>query len=132
MPTVEKDESREERIDMEILVDAYNEEEQVMGWYYYLEGKLNFPFKAKWLNKGNVLKSQEVEVLQMSPEEECHKEMRVEALYKEDGAEDRFSVSLYDIEAVDADDDTQEAIDDWHYWVDMGYEFIQEEEEEDY
>jgi hypothetical protein len=30
---------------MKIIVDAYNEEEQAMGWYYYLDGKLNFPFK---------------------------------------------------------------------------------------
>jgi hypothetical protein len=41
MSSVEYDESREKRIEMEIIVDAYNEEEQAMGWYYYLDGKLN-------------------------------------------------------------------------------------------
>ena len=29
----EKDEVREERIDMEIVVDAYDEDERAMGWY---------------------------------------------------------------------------------------------------
>ena len=37
MSSVEYDERREERIEMEIIVDAYNEEEQAMGWYYYLD-----------------------------------------------------------------------------------------------
>ena len=32
-----KDEAREERIHMEIIVDAYGPEEQAMGWYNYLD-----------------------------------------------------------------------------------------------
>ncbi len=31
---------------MDIIVDAYGSEEQAMGWYYYLEEKLQFPFTA--------------------------------------------------------------------------------------
>ena len=38
-----KNEDREKRITMEIVVDAYGPEEQAMGWYYYLEEKLQFP-----------------------------------------------------------------------------------------
>ena len=38
-----KDEAREQRIEMEIIVDAYGPEEQALGWYYYLERKLTFP-----------------------------------------------------------------------------------------
>ena len=32
-----RDEERQQRINMEIVVDAYTPEEQAMGWYYYLE-----------------------------------------------------------------------------------------------
>ena len=46
----------------------------------------------------------------------------VEALYREGEAEDVFSVPLYEIEAIDADSETQEAIADWHYWVNREYE----------
>jgi hypothetical protein len=123
MSGVKYDESREHRIEMEIVVDAYNEEEQAMGWYYYLDNQLNFPFKAKWLSGGSQSEGEEVEVLEMSPEEDCKKEMFVEVLYREGDAEDVFSVPLDDIEAIDADSQTQEAIADWHYWVDRGYEF---------
>ena len=41
-----KNKAREERIGMEIIADAYGPEEQSMGWYYYLEEKLQFPFTA--------------------------------------------------------------------------------------
>lgn len=36
MAKVEQDAEREERITMEIVVDAHNPKEQAMGWYYYL------------------------------------------------------------------------------------------------
>ncbi len=29
------------------IVDAYGPEEQALGWYYYLENKIGFPFQAK-------------------------------------------------------------------------------------
>ena len=39
-----RDPVRERRIVDEIIVDAYGPEEQAMGWYYYLDDQLNFPF----------------------------------------------------------------------------------------
>ena len=36
MSRVETDEVREHRIDMEIVVDCYNEDERAMGWYCHL------------------------------------------------------------------------------------------------
>ena len=42
-----RDPVREEQIHNEAVVDAYGPEEQAMGWYYYLEGKMRFPFQAK-------------------------------------------------------------------------------------
>ena len=37
MTDLAKDEEREERLHMEIIVDAYGPEEQAISWYYYLE-----------------------------------------------------------------------------------------------
>jgi len=36
-----KDEAREERIIMEVIVDAYGPEEQAIGWYNYLDEQIN-------------------------------------------------------------------------------------------
>jgi hypothetical protein len=42
-----RDAEREERITMEIVVDAYGAEEQAMSWYYYLQNTMQFPFTLK-------------------------------------------------------------------------------------
>ena len=47
MKRVPEQPDRENRITFEIVVDAYDETERAMGWYYYLQDKLQVPFKAK-------------------------------------------------------------------------------------
>jgi hypothetical protein len=56
----------------------------------------------------------------MAPEEECEQEMFVEIEWEDD---DTLAVPLIQLEAPKADAETQQAIADWHYWVDRGYEF---------
>ena len=107
---------------MEIVVDADNEVE-MMGWYYYLDNQLQCPFKARWIG---LSEGETVEVLGMSSIDDCTKALLVEVLYREETLKDVFSARLYDIEPIDADEETQQAIADWHYWVDRGYEFIEE------
>ena len=55
---------------MEIIVDAYTSEEQALGWYYYLEAKLRFPFQAKcFMTKkmSPLREGEKVEVFAMAP-----------------------------------------------------------------
>ena len=54
MARPDKDESREERIHMEIVVDAYGPEEQAMGWYNYLDDILQFPFSARCIARRTI------------------------------------------------------------------------------
>ena len=122
MSEVEQDNTREERIDMEVMVDAYNEEERAMGWYYYLEDRIDFPFKAKWVSR-NQQNGREVIAIEMSPEDECLNDMFVEVLYREGEIEDVFSARLSEIQPINIDSATKEAIDDWHYWLAKGYQF---------
>jgi Calcium binding len=75
-----KDPIREERIHNEVVVDAYGAEEQAMGWYYYLEDKIRFPFQAECVVAKVVsplLKGETVEVQGMAPEEACSADMLV-------------------------------------------------------
>jgi Calcium binding len=122
MAKVKRDEEREERITMEIVVDAYGPEEQAMGWYYYLEGAMQFPFTAVCISKRRISPLKEgatVEVVDMAPEDECEREMFVEIEWEGD----RLAVPLVQLEAPEADEATRQAIADWHYWVNQGYEF---------
>ena len=121
MSKEEKDEAREDRIVMEIIVDAYNEEEQAMGWYYYLEEKLGFPFKARCIQERSIspLKVwEEVQVEGMVSEEDSMHEMFVEVHW----SGRTFGVPLSQLEGVEVDNKTQEAIEDWHYWIARGYQ----------
>lgn len=120
MAKVEQDAEREERITMEIVVDAYEPEEQAMGWYYYLQNTMQFPFTAVRISKrrGSLVK-ESVTVAGMALEEECEREMFVDIDY--DG--DTLAVPLIQLEAKEAELETRQAIADWHDWVNQGYEF---------
>jgi hypothetical protein len=61
----------------------------------------------------------EVEVVGMAPEEECQHEMFVEIRWERR----TLAVSLSQLLGIEADPQTQQAIEDWHYWVQQGYEF---------
>ncbi len=117
-----KDPIREERINDEAIVDAYGPEEKAMSWYYYLEGKLSFPFQARCvvsramspLKKGEI-----VQVRRMTPEDICESDMFIWILW----LGRNLAVPLSQLTAMDADEETAEAIGDWHYWVAQGYLF---------
>lgn len=122
MSRSKNDPAREYRIIMEVVVDAYGPDERAMGWYYYLEGKLDFPFAARCSVKRAVspLKVKDrVEVIGMPPEDECMREMFVPIRWDEDD----LAVPLSQLKVIKADDQTREAVEDWHYWVQQGYEF---------
>jgi hypothetical protein len=116
------DKSREERIDEKIIVDCYGEAERAMGWYYYLEDRLGFPFNAKCIATRSIspLKTGEVvEVVGMAPEDECEYEIFVTIRWEKR----KFGVPLSQLAGIKASGETKEAVEDWRYWVTMGYEF---------
>jgi hypothetical protein len=118
----QRDEVREERITMEIVVDAYNEDERALGWYCYLNDQLDVPFRARCLAERSISPLEvgdEVEVIGMPAGDECEREMFVTIRW----GKRQLAVPLAQLEAIGADDQTREAVEDWHYWVGMGYEF---------
>jgi hypothetical protein len=116
-----RDEEREQRITMEIIVDAYTPEEQAMGWYYSLEDRLTVPFVARCIAERSISPlrvGDEVDVVGMAPEEECEHEMFVLIRWERRA----LAVPLAQLEGVTVDKQTRQAIEDWQYWVAQGYE----------
>jgi len=116
------DAEREHRIDMEIVVDAYDAVERAMGWYCYLEDKLEFPFTAHCIARRAVSPlrvKEEVDVVGMAPEDECQHEMFVMIRWEKEG----LAVPLSQLKVGDGSPKTREAVEDWHYWIEKGYEF---------
>lgn len=123
MAKVKKDTEREHRIEMEIVVDAYDEIERSLGWYYYLAENLQFPFTARCIAKRAISPLQvkdKVEVLNMAKEDECEHEMFVVIRWEKEG----LAVPLSQLKPDrHVDDETKQAVEDWHYWVKQDYRF---------
>lgn len=116
------DPEREQRISYEVVVDAYGPEERAMGWYYYLEDRLA-PFTAKCVAERAISPlrvGDEVEVIGTAPGEECEHEIFVMIRWDR---KQGLGVPLSQLAPIDANDETREAVEDWHYWASMGYEF---------
>src|SRR6202050_5738467 len=114
-----KDPVREDRIENEAIADANGPEEQVMGWYYYLDDKIRFPFPARCIAAKVVSplrKGETVEVIRMAPEDACEHDMLVRIRWQ--GR--KLVVLLSQLMAIDPDESNEEAIGDWQYWVSRG------------
>jgi hypothetical protein len=114
-----RDPVRENRIHEEAIVDA-RPEEKTMSWYYYLEGKITFPLRARCVAANAVSplrKGETIEVLRMANEDACEHGMFVQIRWQ--GR--KMVVPLSQLEGIDLDESTAEAIGDWHYWVAQGY-----------
>jgi hypothetical protein len=82
-----------------------------MSWYYYLEGKISFPFRARCVAANAVSplrKGETVEVFRMAIEDACEHNMFVQ-------------IRWWGRKMAVPDESTKEAIGDWHYWVSQGY-----------
>ena len=118
----EKEPKREHRIEMEIIVDAYDEDERAMGWYYYLKDTIEFPFRAECdqqMAKSPLKKGEQVKVLDMASEDECTYGMWVEIEWESR----QFAVPLEQLRAINPNEATEQALGDWGYWVRRGYRF---------
>jgi hypothetical protein len=122
MAKIKKDKLREHRIINEIIVDAYDPEERMMGWQAYLDDSLTFPFKAQCIKEiliSPLKKDEKVMVLKMADLDFRMNNMFVIIEWQSR----QLGVPLEQILPIDSDEETLEAVKDWHYWVEKGYEF---------
>ena len=120
---IAENEEIEERIIMEVVVDAYDADERAMGWFYYIAEGLDFPFQARCTEKipTSPLKvGEEVTVVDASSVKGgWGSTLFVDIKYDEDS----LSVPLAQLEILDDNPDSKRIIEDWHYWIGRGYEF---------
>jgi hypothetical protein len=116
MAKAKQNKQREQRIHQKIVVDAHDAQEQAMGWYYYLEEQLRFPFRAKCVASRAISplrKGQEVEVVGLAPADECQSEMFITLPWEKR----TLAVPLAQLVPIQADQAKKQAVGDWHYWV---------------
>lgn len=123
--TPQRDEAREQRI-AGLLGGAEDEYERISAWYEYLEEHVRFPFTATCTRSGGGLRLlEEVEVIDLACVDDWEDEARVTL----GAAKDGLDAPLVQVTPrASSDEQTKQAVADWHYWVQQGYHFWTEEE----
>lgn len=124
--TRQRDEAREQRI-ARLLSGAQDEYARISAWYGYLEEHVRFPFAATCRPGAAALGlPPEVEVIDLACVDDWEEEARVTL----GGDKDGVDVPLAQLTPSEgSDEQTRQAVSDWHYWVERGYHFWTEEEE---
>lgn len=125
MPPSKRDEAREERIAMEVIVDCYNEHEAWSGWWCYLDNRLAFPFETRCCRsrRGSPLKVGERVTVTGMLEDGSGSNALPEMQVTIDWHGRKLGVPLAQVVGVGVSEATAEAIADWHYWVASGRQF---------
>jgi Calcium binding len=122
MAKPETDAARELRISMEIVVDAYDDEECAMAWHCYLEEQLAFPFEARVrhaMTASSLHSGENVSVIRLAHDELCRVSIFVWVRYNQQ----EILAPLAQLAPTSADKNTRRAVADWIYWHDQGYSF---------
>jgi hypothetical protein len=114
---------REERIEDDIVVDCHDEEERESGWFSYLQDALECPFEARCVVAKEIspLKTGEhVKVLALLDNEEpLSGEFFVQIIW---GGR-KMGVPLSQLAVVTGAKETDQAIEDWRYWIERRNSF---------
>ncbi len=112
----ENDKERKHRIHYEIIVDAYNEYEQAMGWYIHMNDNLEFPMQAKvkLRLRGGKTEEKTVKIVEIDPKSEGSLTLRLGIT---EGKSDRVQyISLEDIVSIQTTEENLAFLNDWLYW----------------
>ncbi|HBL83538.1 MAG TPA: hypothetical protein DDZ99_01300 [Clostridiales bacterium] len=111
------DSARMKCIENEILVDTYNEDEEMSAWHCYLTDTLTFPFGAdasKQMLRSPLLSGEKVTVTGLAGMDDCYDGLVVMIQWQ-----GRIFAVLLEQLSLDGDtsEKTREAVEDWQYWI---------------
>ncbi len=110
-----------DRIEMEIVMNCYDEVEQASGWYCHLESNLTFPFTARCDGERSISPLREGEtvvVTEMADIDDCMSEIVVVVEWQDR----EFGTLLAQLVPVDVDSNTEQTVGEWRYWDQRGYQ----------
>ncbi|MEM6700861.1 MAG: calcium-binding protein [Bacteroidota bacterium] len=109
-----QDPTRDQRIHSEIVVDAYDEGEVNMSWFYYFEENLNLPFKVyiktEFRNGSHGSALTEIVKIVSAPEEE----IMLGGYFSTSNVMSKFKIS--DISKIIKGSNNLEILNDWLYY----------------
>ena len=111
------DEEIERKIYDEIIVDCYDEIEASMGWYYYFEENLYFPFKAtaQLKKRDGSVELQEVKITGIASKEEDF--MGKDFNLQMQSGDYILPIAYSKLSNIKCTPETLDAFEVWNYWV---------------
>lgn len=115
------DSTIEDRIKNEILTNAYNEHEIAMRWVAYLEDQLAFPFVARCIQK---IDSSPLALIDVVTVKGFNRKCSEHDMFVDVEWQDQIvTVPLSQLDWLDADETTIQALAHWCYWAQNGCNF---------
>ena len=110
------DPTRHHRILYEVIVDCYDEEEQLMGWYYYMTDNLKFPINVtvRFRLKGGTTEIKPAQIVDIDPKSERGSAIRLGIA--ELGSARVQYISPEELTSADTTPENLEILNDWLYW----------------
>ena len=111
-----KDEERDYRILMEVVVDCYDDEEAATGWYYYFSENLDLPIQAQANLKlrGGKMEQKIVKIVDVESEFSVSEYLRIGIT--EEGSDRIQFISPEQLVSVTTSDENRQIMNDWLYW----------------
>ena len=105
----------------EITVDANDDDEVYMGWYYFMSESLEFPFKAvATIKKRNgTTEERTVEIVEDATDGDRFKCQAYYVNVDYEGV--LMKLEIADLKPINASEETLKAMTVWKYWKDKGY-----------
>lgn len=115
------EEEIQEIIGSEIVVDANDDDEVFMGWYYFMAESLEFPFQAiATIKKRNgTIEERTVEVVEDATNGDRFKCQAYYVNVDYEGV--LMKVEIADLKPINASAETLKAITVWKYWKEKAY-----------
>ena len=110
-----KDKERQERIELEIIVDACDESEVQMGWVIQMVERTDYPFfaEAPIKKRGQEATYHRVEVVELGDVENYE---GGDFSVGVDWHGTIISVPMLQLKNIEAAEETKNSIEDWQYW----------------
>lgn len=108
--------ARRKRILDEVLVDTYDEHEQISAWHCYLEDNISFPFDAvceKQMIRSPLQVGEQVTATNLAKINDCGEGIMIIIEWQCR----KFAVPLEQLKPADVNADFIEAVEDWKYWI---------------
>jgi hypothetical protein len=108
---------RQHRIDYEVIIEAYDEQEVNMCWFYHFNDNLEFPISAvaKLKRRNGQYEKAEIQIVDLLSEE--GQEPLLGMVLTMQGFV--FPVSLKQIVSVDTNEENKQILNDWLFWKEL-------------